>query len=311
LVCRALALFRGLFDILRKPLLAMVHGRRPRVDLRASFLSGCTTYQPWAPGAGRQGFLGLTMIIAVPEGVKVFKLAVRVRRPHPFTFPICGRRVHGDIRDRRAMTGCSMDVPHPTPVEMNNAFLIRAFPKFYRWHGVRLAGGYNLVPEGFVFKLDERWGQRIVMVDGDRLLSRFQPLYALRPHAANRRMQHYDVASGNRDGGRAVASSSSCGNRSQGYPNSWAIRDPRERLTVSAGPMDGRRWNGRPLSRPPAGISRCFRRSRTSTLVGARSSARRTQQGQPLERPQFEPIRGAERIARRASHRFSKALRLR
>jgi len=101
----------------KPPVWLSLHGRRDDGDLCAVIRClGCTTSSPWEPAriVQRLSSGSMTMIIAVPTGVKVFQLAVHdVWRPHPgFTVPILwsiGFMV--TFVDRRHGPGVLMAVP--------------------------------------------------------------------------------------------------------------------------------------------------------------------------------------------------------
>jgi cytochrome o ubiquinol oxidase subunit 1 len=146
-------------------------------------------------GADVNGFFGImTMIIAVPTGVKVFNWLFtlyggRVRFPVPIywalgfivTFVIGG------------MTGVLMAIPPADFVLHNSLFLIAHF------HNVAIGGvvfgamaGYTYwFPKAFGFTLNERIGKAIFWCWFIGFYLAFMPLYALGLMGATRRMQHY------------------------------------------------------------------------------------------------------------------------
>src|SRR5258708_19022590 len=150
-------------------------------------------------GANVNGFFGvMTMIIAVPTGVKVFNWLFtmyggRVRFEVPILWSI-GFMVTLLIG---GMTGVLMPVP-PADFQLHNSlFLIAHF------HNVIIGGtvfglmaGYNYwFPKAFGFQLDERWGKVSFWCWLIGFYIAFMPLYALGLMGMTRRMQHYDVAS--------------------------------------------------------------------------------------------------------------------
>ena len=150
-------------------------------------------------GANVNGFFGvMTMIIAVPTGVKVFNWLFtmyggRIRFTVPILWSI-GFMVTFVIG---GMTGVLMAVP-PADFQLHNSlFLIAHF------HNVIIGGvvfgvmaGYNYwFPKAFGFKLDERWGRASFWCWLIGFYLAFMPLYALGLMGMTRRMQHYDVAS--------------------------------------------------------------------------------------------------------------------
>jgi cytochrome o ubiquinol oxidase subunit 1 len=142
------------------------------------------------------GFFGvMTMIIAVPTGVKIFNWLFtmyggRVRFTVPMLWAV-GFMVTFVIG---GMTGVLMAVP-PADFQLHNSlFLIAHF------HNVIIGGtvfgvmaGYNYwFPKAFGFKLDERWGRASFWCWLVGFYLAFMPLYALGLMGMTRRMQHYD-----------------------------------------------------------------------------------------------------------------------
>jgi len=142
------------------------------------------------------GFFGvMTMIIAVPTGVKVFNWLFtmyggRVRFTVPVLWSI-GFMVTFVIG---GMTGVLMAVP-PADFQLHNSlFLIAHF------HNVIIGGvvfgvmaGFNFwFPKAFGFTLDERWGKAAFWCWLVGFYVAFMPLYVLGLMGMTRRMQHYD-----------------------------------------------------------------------------------------------------------------------
>jgi cytochrome o ubiquinol oxidase subunit I len=145
------------------------------------------------------GFFGvMTMIIAVPTGVKIFNWLFtmyggRVRFSVPVLWSI-GFMVTFVIG---GMTGVLMAVP-PADFQLHNSlFLIAHF------HNVIIGGvvfgvmaGYNYwFPKAFGFTLDERWGRASFWCWLIGFYVAFMPLYLLGLMGMTRRMQHYDDVS--------------------------------------------------------------------------------------------------------------------
>ncbi|WP_217429767.1 cytochrome o ubiquinol oxidase subunit I [Sphingomonas bacterium] len=150
-------------------------------------------------GADVNGFFGvMTMIIAVPTGVKVFNWLFtmwggRIRFAPPMlwaiafmvTFVVGG------------MTGVLMAVPPADFVLHNSLFLVAHF------HNVVIGGvlfgafaGYNYwFPKAFGFTLHEGWGKAAFWCWLVGFYVAFMPLYALGLMGMTRRMQHTDDAS--------------------------------------------------------------------------------------------------------------------
>ena len=136
--------------------------------------------------ANVNGFFGvMTMIIAVPTGVKVFNWLFtmyggRIRFTVPILWSI-GFMVTFVIG---GMTGVLMAVPPADFALHNSLFLIAHF------HNVIIGGtvfglmaGYNYwFPKAFGFKLDEGWGEVVVLVLADRLLYRLHAALCAGPH---------------------------------------------------------------------------------------------------------------------------------
>ncbi len=148
-------------------------------------------------GADVNAFFGLmTMIIAVPTGVKVFNwiftlFGGRVRFTTPMLWAlgfICTFVIGG-------MTGVLMAIPPADFVLHNSLFLVAHF------HNVIIGGvlfgafaGYTYwFPKAFGFTLDERLGKAAFWCWFVGFYLAFMPLYLLGLMGATRRMNHYDV----------------------------------------------------------------------------------------------------------------------
>jgi cytochrome o ubiquinol oxidase subunit 1 len=137
----------------------------------------------------------MTMVIAVPTGVKVFNWLFtmyggRVRFSVPVLWSI-GFMVTFVIG---GMTGVLMAVP-PADFQLHNSvFLVAHF------HNVIIGGvvfgfmaAYNYwFPKVFGFKLDERWGKASFWCWLVGFYVAFMPMYVLGLLGMTRRMQHYD-----------------------------------------------------------------------------------------------------------------------
>jgi cytochrome o ubiquinol oxidase subunit 1 len=146
-------------------------------------------------GADVNAFFGvMTMIIAIPTGVKVFNWLFtlyggRVRFAVPVYWTI-GFMVTFVIG---GMTGVLMAIPPADFVLHNSLFLIAHF------HNVIIGGvvfgvmaGYTYwFPKAFGFKLNEPIGKAIFWCWFLGFYLAFMPLYALGLMGATRRMQHY------------------------------------------------------------------------------------------------------------------------
>jgi len=150
-------------------------------------------------GANVNGFFGImTMIIAVPTGVKVFNWMFtmyggRIRFTAPMYWAI-GFIVTFVIG---GMTGVLMAIPPADFVLHNSLFLIAHF------HNTAIGGvvfgvlcGYTYwFPKAFGFTLNERLGKAIFWCWFLGFYLAFMPLYALGLMGATRRMQHYSELS--------------------------------------------------------------------------------------------------------------------
>ncbi len=146
-------------------------------------------------GADVNAFFGvMTMIIAVPTGVKVFNWLFtlyggRVRFSSPLMWALgfmCTFVIGG-------MTGVLLSIPPADFVLHNSLFLVAHF------HNVIIGGvlfgafaGYVYwFPKAFGFTLDERLGKAAFWCWLVGFYLAFMPLYALGLMGATRRMQHY------------------------------------------------------------------------------------------------------------------------
>jgi cytochrome o ubiquinol oxidase subunit 1 len=203
------------------------------------------------------GFFGvMTMIIAVPTGVKVFNWLFtmyggRVRFSVPVLWSI-GFMVTFVIG---GMTGVLMAVP-PADFQLHNSlFLIAHF------HNVIIGGvvfgvmaGFNYwFPKAFGFALDERWGKASFWCWLIGFYVAFIPLYVLGLMGMTRRMQHYDDVSWQpwlivaAVGAAIILAGIVC----QIMQVVVSIRD-REKLRVTADPWNGRTLEWSTASPPPA-----------------------------------------------------------
>jgi len=150
-------------------------------------------------GANVNGFFGImTMIIAVPTGVKVFN----------WLFTMYGGRIRFTAAMHWAigfivtfviggMTGVLLAIPPADFVLHNSLFLIAHF------HNTVIGGvvfgvlaGYTYwFPKAFGFTLNERLGKAIFWCWVLGFYLAFMPLYALGLMGATRRMQHYSELS--------------------------------------------------------------------------------------------------------------------
>jgi cytochrome o ubiquinol oxidase subunit I len=149
-------------------------------------------------GGDVNAFFGImTMIIAVPTGVKVYNwlftlFGGRIRFTSPVLWAI-GFMVTFVIG---GMTGVLLAVPPADFLLHNSLFLIAHF------HNVIIGGvlfgafaGYTYwFPKAFGFRLHEGWGKAAFWCWLIGFYVAFMPLYVLGFLGMTRRMQHYDVA---------------------------------------------------------------------------------------------------------------------
>jgi cytochrome o ubiquinol oxidase subunit 1 len=245
--------------------------------------------------ANVNGFFGvMTMIIAVPTGVKVFNWLFtmyggRVRFTVPILWSI-GFMVTFVIG---GMTGVLMAVP-PADFQLHNSlFLIAHF------HNVIIGGtvfglmaGYNYwFPKAFGFKLDERWGRASFWCWLIGFYLAFMPLYALGLMGMTRRMQHYDVVSWQpwlvvaAVGVVVILAGIVC----QVVQLVISIRD-REQLKVTADPWNARTLEWATASPPPAWNFSTLPQVTDIDAFWKGKQRERTQQAQPTKERKFDPI---------------------
>ncbi|WP_088343724.1 MULTISPECIES: cytochrome o ubiquinol oxidase subunit I [Rhodomicrobium] len=161
-----------------------------------SFLVWLHHFFTMGASANVNGFFGvMTMIIAVPTGVKVFNWLFtmyggRVRYNTPILWSI-GFMITFVIG---GMTGVLMAVP-PADFQLHNSLFLVA-----HFHNVIIGGvvfgamaGLNYwFPKAFGFTLHEGWGRASFWCWLIGFYTAFMPLYALGLMGMTRRMQHYD-----------------------------------------------------------------------------------------------------------------------
>jgi cytochrome o ubiquinol oxidase subunit I len=209
-------------------------------------------------GADVNGFFGImTMIIAVPTGVKIFNWLFtlyggRIR----FSVPLMWSLAFMLTFVIGGMTGVLMAVPPADFVLHNSVFLVAHF------HNVIIGGvlfgafaGYNYwFPKAFGFTLDERWGKAAFWCWLVGFYVAFMPLYGLGLLGMTRRMQHsvepawtplLQVAA---LGALIILAGILC----QIVQLVVSIRGRRARLDVTGDPWDGRTLEWATPSPPPA-----------------------------------------------------------
>ena len=208
-------------------------------------------------GGDVNGFFGImTMIIAVPTGVKVFNWlftmyggTIRFNSPMLWAIGFIVTFIIG------GMSGVLMAVPPADFVLHNSLFLVAHF------HNVVIGGvlfgafaGYNYwFPKAFGFTLDERWGKAAFWFWIIGFYVAFMPLYVLGLLGMTRRMQHYDQAAWHpwlivAAGGALLIL---CGIGCQIVQLIVSIRTRDKRRDLTGDPWDGRTLEWSTASPPP------------------------------------------------------------
>ncbi len=146
-------------------------------------------------GADVNGFFGImTMIIAVPTGVKIFNWLFTLYRGRlRFEVPVLWTLGFMIVFVIGGMSGVLLALPPADFVLHNSLFLVAHF------HNVIIGGvvfgamaGYNYwFPKAFGFTLDRRWGVLSFWCWFIGFFLAFLPLYVLGLMGMTRRMQHY------------------------------------------------------------------------------------------------------------------------
>ena len=215
-----------------------------------SFLVWLHHFFTMGASADVNGFFGvMTMIIAVPTGVKVFNWLFtmyggRIR----FTVPILWSLGFMVTFVIGGMTGVLMAVP-PADFQLHNSLFLVA-----HFHNVIIGGvvfgvmaGLNYwFPKAFGFTLDERWGKASFWCWLIGFYIAFMPLYVLGLMGMTRRMQHYDNL-----GLAAVAVGG--GGRRRDHPGRHRLPD-RAARRLDPRPRAASRPDRRSVERPHAGM---------------------------------------------------------
>lgn len=148
-------------------------------------------------GPNVNAFFGImTMIIAIPTGVKVFNwLFTMYRGKVRFTTPMLWFMAFIVTFTQGGMTGVLMSIPAFDFQAHNSLFLIAHF------HSTIIGGvvfgffaGYSYwFPKFIGFRLDEDWGRRAFWCWFIGFMVAFIPLYLLGFMGATRRLNHYEV----------------------------------------------------------------------------------------------------------------------
>ncbi|HUC63337.1 MAG TPA: cytochrome o ubiquinol oxidase subunit I [Alphaproteobacteria bacterium] len=137
----------------------------------------------------------MTMVIAIPTGVKVFNwLFTMYRGRVRFATPMLWTIAFIVTFTIGGMTGVLLAVPAADYVLHNSELLVAHF------HNMLIPGalfgyfaGYTYwFPKAFGFKLDEKWGRRAFWCWTVGFYLAFMPLYALGIMGMPRRLEHYD-----------------------------------------------------------------------------------------------------------------------
>jgi cytochrome o ubiquinol oxidase subunit 1 len=223
-----------------------------------SFLVWLHHFFTMGAGANVNGFFGvMTMVIAVPTGVKIFNWLFtmyggRVR----FTVPVLWSLGFMVTFVIGGMTGVLTAVP-PADFQLHNSLFLVA-----HFHNVIIGGvvfglmaGFNYwFPKAFGFTLDERWGKRAFWCWFIGFYVAFMPLYVVGLMGMTRRMQHYDALSWQpwlvlaAVGALVILAGIVC----QVVQLVVSIRDRAQHRDVTGDPWDGRTLEWSTASPPPA-----------------------------------------------------------
>jgi len=165
-----------------------------------SFLVWLHHFFTMGAGANVNAFFGImTMIVAIPTGVKVFNwLFTMYRGRIDFKTPMLWFMGFVVIFVTGGMTGVMMSIPAIDFQMHNSLFLVAHF------HSVIIGGtlfgffgGFSYwFPKIFGFTLDEKWGARAFWCWLIGFLLAFMPLYLLGFMGATRRLNHYEASNG-------------------------------------------------------------------------------------------------------------------
>ncbi|PRY65349.1 cytochrome bo3 quinol oxidase subunit 1 apoprotein [Vreelandella songnenensis] len=149
-------------------------------------------------GANVNAFFGImTMIIAIPTGVKVFNWLFTIFRGRlELTSPVLWTLGFIITFTIGGMTGVMLALPAANFVLHNSLFVIAHFHNVIVGGVVfgMMAGLTYWFPKAFGFKLDEKWGKRSFWCWIIGFYVAFMPLYVLSFYGAARRMNSYPNA---------------------------------------------------------------------------------------------------------------------
>jgi cytochrome o ubiquinol oxidase subunit 1 len=261
-----------------------------------SFLVWLHHFFTMGASADVNGFFGvMTMIIAVPTGVKVFNWLFtmyggRVRFTVPMLWSI-GFMITFVVG---GMTGVLMAVP-PADFQVHNSLFLVA-----HFHNTIIGGvvfglmaGYNYwFPKVFGFRLDERWGKASFWCWFVGFYLAFMPLYAVGLMGMTRRMQHYDVLSWQpwllvaAAGAAVIFAGVVC----QIVQLVVSIRAREELRDVTGDPWNGRTLEWSTASPPPAWNFAVLPRAAERDTYWNRKQRARATEGVSAQAYQYEPI---------------------
>jgi cytochrome o ubiquinol oxidase subunit I len=237
----------------------------------------------------------MSMIIAVPTGVKIFNWLftmyggrIRFTVPVLWTLGFMVSFVFGGL------TGVLLALPPVDWQVHNSLFLVAHF------HHVIIPGvvfgafaGYNYwFPKAFGFSLDERWGKRAFWCWFIGFHLAFMPLYVLGLMGMTRRLQHYDVLSWQpwllvaAVGAVVILAGIVC----QAVQFAVSIRDREQLRDVTGDPWNGRTLEWSTASPPPAWNYAVLPQVTALDDFWASKKRARATQDHPSQAPDYEPI---------------------
>ncbi len=243
-------------------------------------------------GADVNAFFGfMTMLIAIPTGVKIFNwLFTMCRGRVEFTTPVLWFLGFVVIFTTGGMTGMLMSV---APVDFqthNSLFLIAHFHSMVI--GGVVFGFFSGItywfPKFTGFKLDERWGKWAFGSWFIGFLLAFMPLYLLGLMGATRRLDHYDASLGWHPLFLVAAVGVVCIGCGVGFQLLQilvSIKNRKENKDVNGDPWDGRTLEWMTTSPPP------FYNFAVTPVVQDRDPFWTLKQNKaPREKPIFEDV---------------------
>jgi cytochrome o ubiquinol oxidase subunit 1 len=261
-----------------------------------SFLVWLHHFFTMGAGADVNGFFGvMTMIIAVPTGVKIYNWLFtmyggRIRFTTPVLWTV-GFMVTFVIG---GMTGVLLAVP-PVDFQLHNSLFLVA-----HFHNVIIGGtlfgamaGYNYwFPKAFGFTLDEGWGKAAFWCWLFGFYVAFMPLYALGLLGMTRRLQHYYepswqpwlLAAG--VGALIILAGIVC----QVVQLIVSIRTRDRRRDATGDPWDGRTLEWATPSPPPAWNFPALPHVAERDAFWREKQSRRMSQDEQQQPPEYEPI---------------------